>query len=374
MRVIQACRSRSWGGMEMVAVNTALRLRARGVSSVLLAFPGTPVEKTARANGLELLSMEWGGYLDAGGIRRFRMEAGRLSPDVVHVHQAKDLWMIAPALRRLKTVPLILTRHVGTQKPKRDWLHAGLYRRVDRIIAISGVIRKNVADTHPIAQERILTIPNGVDLAAFDPARVSGAAVRRKFGIPLGAPVIGTAGRMNWWKGYREFLMCAEEVLRRDSRVWFLAAGGATVGEEEEARAIRDFAGSLNLRGRLVFAGFCEDMPEIYAAMDMLVYPAYAEAFGIVLIEAMAMGLPVIASDCDGIPEIVKNGETGILVPAREAGPLAQAVLDLLNNAEKRQAFGRRGRARAERCYDWERILDDTMNLYRTVIQERSLH
>jgi len=371
---MQVCRSHAWGGMEMVAVNTALRLRERGVSGVFLAFPDSPAERMARAKGLDVLAMGWGGYLDAGGIRRFRAEAGRLSPDLVHVHQARDLWMIAPALSWLPAVPLVLTKHIGTQRAKKDWFHAGLYRRVDRIIAISDVIRKNVAETHPFAPDRILTIPNGVDISAFEPGVVSGAAMRRRYGIPLDAPVVGTAGRLNWWKGYREFLSAAEEVLQKDKRVWFMAAGGETVGEEKEAREIRDFAASPNLVGRMVFTGFCEAMPEVYAAMDMLVYPAYAEAFGMVLIEAMAMGLPVIASGCDGIPEIVRNGETGILVPPREAGPVAQAVLDLLKDPDKKQTLGRNGRARVKRLYNWEKVLDETMEMYRTVIRERSRH
>jgi len=357
--------------MEMVAVVLSRRLAERGHRVSFMARPGTRIASEIRTIGGAAAPVRIGKRVDPNAVFRLRRWIRRERVDVVHVHYAKDLWVLSPALGGNPAVPLVLTKHIGTLKAKRDPLHRFLYRRVDCIAAISEVIRRNVAATHPVPPECVVTIPNGVDTALFRVAAADRRAVRTAFGFPPDATVIGIAGRLNWWKGYREFLFSAEHLLRSNPGLWFLAVGGATFREEREAEAIRALARQLDLKGRMIFAGYRDDMPSCYAAMDLFVYPAYAEAFGLVLIEAMAAGLPVVSTDCDAVPEIVENGVTGDLVPARNTERLAEAVAALLADPERMRRYGRAGQNRVETWFHINRTVEQIERLYERLIDQR---
>lgn len=358
--------------MEMVSVQMAQKLMERGHRVTFLTAKGSPSEQALRGSGIFSLPISIRGYVDPWSVKRIRRWIREEGVDLVHAHYSKDLWALVPALSMGgKKVPLVLTKHIGTMKSKRDLLHRWIYRRVDYIIGISKLIQQNVIRTHPIEPERVGCIPNGVDLRAFDVEGTDRTAVRAALGIPGDALVVGMIGRLCWWKGYREFLEMAESLIKVEAGVRFLAVGGATLGEEEEVEEIRSLARSLHLDGKVVFTGFRKDVARLLSAMDLFVYPAYAEAFGLVLIEAMAMGLPVISSDCDGVPEIVVDGKTGILVPPRNSGALTEAVLRMLKDSQKMRAYGRAGRVRVLGVYDFEKVVSRTEELYRDLIQKR---
>jgi len=356
----------------MVSVKVALKLSERGHRVSFLAAPGTRTAEALSDSAVTVLRIKPTAYVDPWNVRRVRKWIDRERVDVVHCHHGKDLWLLSAALgRRQAKIPLVLTKHIGTLKPKTDVLHRLVYRRVDHIVAVSDVIRRNVVRTHPVPERKVSVIPNGVDLGRFNPGREARRDVRSVFGIPEDAFVIGTAGRLSWWKGYREFLETAAALVRKRKGLWFLAVGGTTTGEEDEAEAIHQLARSFDLRDQVVFTGFRTDMPRLYCAMDLFLYPAYAEAFGLVLIEAMAAGLAVVSTRCDGVPEIVLDGKTGVLVPARDSGTLIRAVENLLEHPELIARLGLAGRRRAENEYDDMLVTLQTERLYEKLIAER---
>ena len=354
----------------MVAVQMAQELRDRGHRITFLVNGGSPSEKALKKSDISLLPVSIRGYADLLGMIRIRKCIKETEVDVVHTHYSKDLWVLVPALSMSgKRIPLVLTKHVGTMKPKKDILHRWIYRRVDAVVGISRLIQQNVIQTHPIESEKVRYIPNGVDLRCFDSRVVDRAAVRASLGIPMDVIVLGIAGRLSWWKGYREFLEMARYIVEVRSDVFFLAVGGSTVGEEGEAEEIRDFAQSLNLNGKILFAGFRKDMAHLFSAMDVFVYPAYAEAFGLVLIEAMAMGLPVVSSNCDGVPEIVEDGKTGRLISSRNSKALTEAVLQMLDDSKQLENYGRAGRERVFEVFDFRKVVTRNEELYKKLIK-----
>ncbi len=356
----------------MVATKLAQKLQTEGNKVSFLVAEGALSESVLKDSAVTLLPKSGRGYIDPRGIKTIRDWIRDEGVDLVHTHYSKDLWMLVPALSRTnRSVPLVLTKHVGTMKPKKDPLHRMIYRRVDAIVAISRLIQRNVIQTHPVPPEKVNYIPNGVDLDIFDIKKGERESIRASFGIPSDALVIGIVGRLHWWKGYREFIDMAERLIRLRSDVWFLAVGGATVGEEKEADDIEEYARSLHLDGKVIFTGFQKEVPRFFSAMDLFVYPAYAEAFGLVLVEAMAMGLPVISSNCDGVPEIIVEGETGRLIPPRNSEALTSAVMDMLINPLKMKSIGHAGRKRAENLFDWNRVISETILLYHQLIKER---
>ncbi len=364
------CCSESWGGMEMLAVKQAVMLTQKGHSVYFIGKPGSPAVNEAVKANLQVITVDIKGYIDIHALTEFYKIFRTVCFDIVHTHYSKDLWSVVPSLGLTRNrAGLVLTKHIGTQKPKRDFLHKKIYNRVDAVIAISKVIEKNILETHPLSKDKVVLIPNGIDTTIFYPGRCT--KVKKRYGIPESSFVIGIAGRLSWWKGYREFLLMARNVTNQNPDIMFLVVGGATIGEEREAEEIKEFCKSLGIENRVVFAGFQSDTAEFYRAMDLFVYPAYAEAFGLVIIEAMAAGLPVVASDSDGIPEIVINGETGILVPPRDSDKLTDAVLSLLQESKKMGKFKNNARSRVEKYFSSNKMISDVEKLYDKIIHDR---
>ncbi len=370
LHLVTCCRSPSWGGMEMLAVDTSRRMRERGYRVSFISHPGSPADEAARQADIDCFPLPVRGYLDPAGILRLGSWLRSQRVDVVHAHYSKDLWVLAPAMEgALSKVPLLLTKHIGTQKPKRDFLHRSIYGRVDRIIAISEVIRRNVLATHPVGPDRVITVHNGTDLIRFRKDKPEIRALRASLGIPPQAPVVGMSGRLQWWKGYREFLQTAARMADED--IYWLILGGGSIGEEAEADQIRTYAASLSLGEKLIWAGFQDDPVPYYGCMDIFAYPAYAEAFGLVIIEAMAMGVPVVAAGCDGVLEIVEDGHSGLLVEPRSTEDLTRAVTRLVRDINLRHTLGQAGRKRVERFFDVEHNIDTICTLYTLTINER---
>jgi glycosyltransferase involved in cell wall biosynthesis len=195
-------------------------------------------------------------------------------------------------------------------------------------------------------------IYNGVDPSRWDPARADGARVRQELGVPPQAPLLALVGQITPWKGQRDALCALPTVRARYPTAVLLVAGspkftGPTVRADNLAYAaeLRRTAAALGLDGGVRFLGERDDVPDLLAAADLLVLPSWAEPFGRVLIEAMAMARPVVATRAGGVPEVVEHGASGLLVPPRAPAALAAAILALLDDPARARAMGARGRA-----------------------------
>ncbi len=357
--------------MEMVAAEMALRLKRLGNRVFFLGGDDTPATREMHRTGVEVLPFSLDGYFHRKTFRELRGWLGSSTLDVIHAHYSRDLWMLVPALGKFRHLPLVLTKHIGTQKAKKDPLHRYLYSRVDAVVAISKIIQRNVRKTHPLSPEKVVHIPNAVDVGHFHFSRESREKTRARYGIPSDAMVIGIMGRLIWWKGYREFIEMAGRVHREYPDVWFLAVGDNSRNEEKEAQDIRTFAAGFEWHGKFLFTGFQQDVQPFLSAMDLFVYPAYAEAFGMVLIEAMSVGLPVVASGSDAIPEIVRHGRTGRLVTPRDSNALSEAVLDAVRYPAKRNKWGIEGQKWAHATYEAGHIMELHLKLYNDLIRRR---
>lgn len=199
--------------------------------------------------------------------------------------------------------------------------------------------------------DKVRVVYNGVDTERFSPA-ISPDRFRREFGIGESEKIVGIASRFDKRKGHEDFFKAAKEVIRLEKNVRFLVVGGAVFdNHEEREQYLRDRVKSLDLKDRVIFSGFRQDMPEVYAAIDIFVLPSLQEACARVLLEAMASGKPVIATSLGGNPEIVVDEVTGILVPAKDARALAQAMLRLIREPDTARQMGEAGRKRIQECF-----------------------
>jgi len=201
--------------------------------------------------------------------------------------------------------------------------------------------------------DRVLAIGNGVDVASFDPTRANNRALTRSaLGIPQDAVAIGMIGRMVAEKGFSEFLDAAETVVAQGFPVYFLAIGERLPSDHAPGIDGRITAAKARLGEQLVLTGLRSDIPDLLAAMDIFTLPSYREGMPRTIIEAMLMAKPVVATDIRGSREEVVAGETGILVPVRDAGALSQAFITLARDRTMRQRMGEAGRMRALALYD----------------------
>jgi glycosyltransferase involved in cell wall biosynthesis len=352
----------------MQGLELALRLINRGHQVWLACTPETRLEAEASSRSIPILAYDVTGYLHPRIVWRLGKFIARNHIDVIHCQLSKDIATIVPAVQAgMSEVPIVLTRSMGSYISKKDLLHQYTYGHVALVLAVSSVIHRNVLDTTPMPPERVMTFPYGVDLDQFSPEKYDRDASRSEFGIDPSQIVVGLIGRFSPGKGHEELLQAAAGIRKRHRDVRFLIVGEASNGEEAYAAELRRLYESLELGDAVIWAGFRSDVPRVLSAMDILAFPSHAEAFGVVLIEAMAMGLPVVSSNCDGVLDIVVDGETGVYIEPRNPGSLAEGLEKLVTRPELRRTMGEAGRKRVEKEFDQNVLLGKLEEIYRNL-------
>jgi glycosyltransferase involved in cell wall biosynthesis len=222
------------------------------------------------------------------------------------------------------------------------------------VIAISRAVARRFA----WAPKKVRLIPNGIDLGRFTP-RPASASLRAALGVPPSAPIVASVGRFVEVKGYRYLLEAAAQIERARAGVHWILVGDGELRGELEARAR-----SLGLAPQVHFTGWRDDIPDVLALCDVFVLPSLREAFGRVLVEAMAMSRPVVATTGGGVPDVVVDGETGRLVDPAAPAQLAAAVQTLLENPARAGHFGAAGRRRAESRFSLTAHVDAVERAY----------
>jgi glycosyltransferase involved in cell wall biosynthesis len=265
--------------------------------------------------------------------------------DLVHAHSPYAAVGGRIALWRQK-VPFVHHEQNVWQAYRRAtyWGNVLTYGRNDHVFAVSEAVRQSIQYPAPLRFRRLPPIEklnNAIDppaiAAAGDPA-----GFRRELGIDEGTPVVGTVASFKWQKGHQYLLRAAALVRRRFPDVRFVLVGTGPLEQE-----IRREADELGLNGTLILAGSRDDVPRVMSAFDTFALSSVEEGFGIVLLEAMAAGTPVVATRVGGIPEVVTDGRDGLLVPARDPAALAEAIGAVLGDASLSGSLRDGGRERA---------------------------
>lgn len=353
----------------MVTLIGIRQLMERGIHVELLCAAESRIHIEANNLGIILHPIIAGSYFHPFSSLRTAFIIKGINFDIIHTHSSKDLWVIVPALRFLnRKVPLVLTKHIGSFINKKDFLHRWLYSYVTRAIAISSVIKKNLADTTPLKEERIVLIPNGVDIEKFNPGKSKGDKIREEFNIGKNKFLIGMIARFSPGKGHEEFIKAAAELNKEYDNLNFIIIGEASRGEDVYERKIKLLAEKLNMHN-LIFTGYRSDIPELLAAMDIFVFPSHAEAFGLALVEAMAMGKPTVCSASDGVFDIAVSEITSYLFEKENEKDLKEKIKKLIDNPGTRKNFAIAARERVIKNFNINIITDRVCNLYNDLIK-----
>ena len=354
MRVYQFITPSQIGGAEVHVLTLCRKLAERGHQVTAICPRGRVLTRELRRREISLWTPRTMGKLDAATLLRLAARLRRDHVDVLHTHLSTAS-LIGSLAGHLAGVPTLATVHGLNRRT------CFMYAR--RIIAVSHAVRQHLA-AQGLPDSRITVIYNGVELARYRNP-LDAEPLRARLGIPTGDFLIGAVGRLGPEKGHAYLIEAAALLLKRESLpVWLLI-----VGEGRSRHALEQTARRCGIADRVLLAGFQHDVAPYQAALDVFCLPSLKEGLSLSALEAMALGKPVIASRVGGTPEVVVDGETGVLVEPGNPEALARALAALLRDPARTRLMGAAGRARVERFFDLERTLDQIERLYREVAQ-----
>lgn len=245
-----------------------------------------------------------------------------------------------------------------------DWVSE---RYVERFIVVSDSLKRLMVEKRGIPDQKISRIYNGIELGEYKPngkeVRSQKSEVRREFGLAKNVPVISAIGRMVWQKGFEYLMESVPPVVSSIPESRFLIVGDGPLRKELVA-----LSRELGVNEEVIFTGFRSDIRDILAAVDLLVVPSLLEGFPMIILEAMAMAKPIVATNIDGITEQITNGENGILVPPKDPAALATAVIRLLVDKKSAQIMGMASRKKVEQEFSVEKMVSETEKVYMALL------
>jgi glycosyltransferase involved in cell wall biosynthesis len=357
--------ARTWRGGQNQVLLTVNGLRAIGHRTTLVAHPSGELRKRA-AEGLELVTIASHSEIDLSAAWRLSRVIRRLAPDIVHAHDAHATAMAALAVpmagAAARAPALVVSRRVDFHLRHHSfsrWKH----RQVDCFIAASEAIRTMlVADGVP--RDRVVTVHEGIDV---DHVRGAPAVnVHEVCFLPRRAPLVGNVAALVPHKGQRHLVEAARLVVRELPDARFVIFGEGELREHLE-RQIRDY----HLEKHVVLPGFRTDVLGCIKGFDLFAMSSVTEGLGTSLLDAMACSRAIVATRAGGIPEIVDDGRTGVLVEPRDHTAMASAIVRLLKDADLRQRMGDAGLARVSERFTVDRMIAETAAVYERVAGTR---
>jgi len=365
-RVLHLVSSGGLYGAEQVILNLA---RSENVISYVGALynthkPNLEVIDEAKKLGLTTVVFNSVGRVDVQTIFQIRHFLKNNEIDILHTHNYKvDIIGFAAALK--SRTHWLATNHVWQPISARMRLYitvdALVLRFAKRVVAVSDEIRDDLISTN-VRPDRIRVIGNGINFDHFAQTRPT-ETLRVELGIRDRDVVVTIVGRLSPEKGHRAFLEAARRISVDRANVKFLVVGDGPLKDELCAEAAR-----LGLDGRIVFAGFRQDMPEVYALSDILVSASSIEGLPMTILEAMASRVPIVATRVGGVPGVIKDGETGVLVESQDAEALKAGIESLIDDPPKRGRLSRAAFEFVRTNHSYERMCEKYRLTYEEVM------
>lgn len=358
MRVLHVESGRHFYGGAYQVLYILEGLARREVENVLACRRGAPIVEPARAHA-RVFEMPMRGDADFGLVFRLKRLIAATRPDLVHLHSRRgaDLWGGVAA--RLAGVPCVLSRRVDN--PEAPWVVRMKYRLYDHVIAISEGIRQ-VLLAEGLAPDRVTCVRSAVDAAPYL-IDYDKAGFRASLGLAPDTPVVGMVAQLIPRKGHRYLLAALRDVLPRHPALRVLIFGRGSLEPE-----LKQIIAERGLSAHVSMMGFVDNLSEILGCLDLLLHPADMEGLGVALLQAAAARVPIIASRAGGMPEVVRDGENGLLIAPGDVPGLAAAMNRLLDDADLRRRAGEAGRALILREFSTDAMCEGNLAVYRKML------
>ncbi|MCY3779725.1 MAG: glycosyltransferase family 4 protein [Chloroflexi bacterium] len=374
MRVVHIIKVTRVSGAEGHLLVLLAGLRNRGIDArlIILVEPDKPMEDmvaTAADRGIPTSSLIIRRDYDLPLLFKLRNALREMQPDIVHTHLIHADVFGYFAAKAVGTRIIISSRHNDDQfryRPRWRRINRWLWRRIDAGIAISYAIKQFTVDIEGAPTDKVKIVHYGMDYSWMSDAEIDAARLKLRAELNLDddALLLGLVCRLVEQKG----IPYAMEALRR-LRAEFPGAHLVIAGDGEKAAELRRLASALGIADRVHWLGWRPKAIDLMAAFDVLLVPSLWEGFGLVLLEAMSRRVPVIASRVSAIPEVVRDGETGILFEPRNVDALTGAIVRLLSDRSLRKYMGLLGAARLEEHFSVQRMVDKTIAVYDQVLR-----
>lgn len=362
MKVLHVNSARAFGGGERHLVDLARELATRGHEVHVALRPGAALERAfADDRNVRIVTLPLRNAVDVESALRLAMYARRHGIEIIHAHVARDYPVAALAAQLGRRTAFVITRHLLF--PLKS-LHRVTLGDATKVICVSRGVADAMRASRIIADDKIVVIPNGVDLRMFEdrdrrePSPNRSARDDTRF-------VVGTAGELSAHKGHEDFIRAARLICLEREDVSFVIVGEDSAPGKPFRLVLERMIGELKLNGRVRLPGWTDDVAAFYRSLDLFVSAARVEPFGLVMIEAMASGAPtVIATATDGAREIIDDGLNGSLVPIGDVERIARAISDLLDDAATRSVIRDRALERVRERFSLHRMTDAVEAVY----------
>ena len=362
IRIAFIDKQRSWTGQTKRTLLIASHLDRRQFEPLAICQPGSILAKKLRELEMPVFEVPMNGRHQFRAVFKFKRIFQQHRVDLVDTHGYRDHIISVAAVRLAGSRVLLRTKHNSSP------LKSGVFSRLvynhltDRVIAISEYIRQVLIESgmHP---QNVVTIHSAVDVDRFCPRKKS-PAILREFGLNAQTPVVGTVARIHRSKGFEHLLQAIAAVIKSGVNCKFIIVGK---GREKLSEQLK----TLDIEKYVITAGYREDVPELLSIVDLFVLPSLREGLGTAILEAMAMGKPIVATRVGGIPEAVKHGVNGRLVPPADASALAAAIKQMLTAPDRLPAMGRQSRMLAERHFNQTAMIAKIQSFFRRVLDEK---
>jgi len=369
MKILHLISSQGFYGAENVVAALARDHQLSGNSVRIGVFDNTHTAQNNVADefesrGLQVIRIRCRSRLDFATVRRIRDIIAIQGINLVHSHGYKSDVYALLAGRKLD-IPLLGTSHHWTHQTRAvrlyEFLDGLTLRRFDAVVAVSQVIAGQLREAG-VPIDKITVIDNGIDLTPFN----SAAPVLKSEQNAKDQLLIGTVGRLVEQKGMNYFLTAAKQLLKEFPNLTFVI-----VGDGPDLGKLQQMAKELRIENKVRFTGVRYDMANVYASLDVFALASIEEGMPMTLLEAMASRLPVAATAVGAVPQIVIPGETGMLVKARDAAEMAQAIAALLRDPALRERLGANGQRKVHERFSSQVMSQNYYQLYTRLIEQK---
>src|SRR5882762_1781775 len=363
MRILQICSARQIGGGEKHLADLANGLARRGHDVYAALIPGSPLlAELLFVTTQNIVQLPMRNSLNVGSALKLARFVRQHEIEIVHAHMARDYPLAAWAARRAGA-RLVLTRHVLFPLNR---IHRVTLRRTSRVIAVSQAVAEGLQAQGLFDPEKVVRIYNGIDIDRFGKGRGDVAVHEEGANKKLR---VGMIGHLAPIKGQEDFIRAAAIVCGVRDDVEFVIAGEDKSRSGEHRRRLETLIDELGLSQRVSLLGWVEDVAHILPTFELFVSPSRSEPFGLSIVEAMAAGVPVVATMSEGACEIIEDDQTGHLVPIGDVEALAKATVDLLSDGKESDRLSENAQRAVRERFSLERMLEATEEVYRDVLQ-----
>lgn len=291
--------------------------------------------------------------------------------DIVHSHEYKSD-ILAYLIGQRCGVPIVTTAHgwiTNSLKGKLYiWLGKKVLRFFDKVIAVSPAIRSEIL-RHGVNSDKVDLIFNAIVVENYQPHNFSPGYLRSRFNLSDSATIIGNIGRLSPEKGQINFLRSARKLLEYNRGLYFVL-----VGDGPDRDRLENYVDAHGIRAKVFFTGHEQDVRPIYRDIDLLALTSYTEGFPNVVMEALCMGIPVLATDVGGVSSIIDDRETGILASAHDVESITSGLKWILDHPKEAKAMVAKGQLRIDDQFTFERRIDRVKCLYNEVLRLKALN